>query len=111
MNDITIDRFENKPEFTSDLADFDNSKTELHIRADVKNRKLLNELNIEKLWLIGAREKDIIQEKKIRPEQVAEFKVYYHKKFIESWLKETESEFEFNRIWEIREKCITNLAE
>ena len=61
MNDITIERFENKPEFTSDLADFDNSKTELHIRADVKNRKLLNELNIEKLWLIGAKEKDIEQ--------------------------------------------------
>ena len=61
MNEISIDRFENKPEFTSDLADFDNSKTELHIRADVKNRKLLNELNIEKLWLIGAKEKDIEQ--------------------------------------------------
>lgn len=61
MNDITIDRFENKPEFISDLANFDNSKTELHIRADVKNRKLLNELNIDKLWLIGAKEKDIEQ--------------------------------------------------
>ena len=61
MNDITIDRFENRPEFISDLADFDNSKTELHIRADVKNRKLLNGLNIEKLWLIGAKEKDIEQ--------------------------------------------------
>ena len=61
MNDITIDRFENKPDFVSDLANFDNSKTELHIRADVKNRKLLNELNIEKLWLIGAKEKDIEQ--------------------------------------------------
>ena len=61
MSNITIDRFENKPEFISDLTDFDNSKTELHIRADVKNRKLLNELNIEKLWLIGAKEKDIEQ--------------------------------------------------
>ncbi|WP_289061180.1 hypothetical protein [uncultured Zobellia sp.] len=59
MNEISIDRFEKKPEFTSDLADFDNSKTELHIRADVKNRKLLKELNIENLWLIGAKEKDI----------------------------------------------------
>ncbi|PQB04342.1 internalin [Aureitalea marina] len=61
MNEISIDRFENKPGFTSDLADFDNSKMELHIRADVKNRKLLSELNIEKLWLIGAKEKDIEQ--------------------------------------------------
>jgi len=59
MKNITIARFENKPEFISDLADFDNSKTGLHIRADVKNRKLLNHLNIEELWLIGAKEKDI----------------------------------------------------
>ena len=56
-------------------------------------------------------EKDIIEETEIRPEQVSEFKVDYHKKFIESWLKETESEFEFDRIWQIREKCITNLTE
>ncbi|QTD36367.1 hypothetical protein JL193_09355 [Polaribacter batillariae] len=61
MKDIRIDRFETKPEFVSDLADFDNSKAELYIRANVKNRHLLNELNIEKLWLIGAKEKDIEQ--------------------------------------------------
>ncbi len=56
-------------------------------------------------------EKDIIQEKEIRPEQVAEFKVRYHKRFIENWLKEANSEFEFDQIWEIREKCIANLTE
>lgn len=56
-------------------------------------------------------EKDIIQEKEIKPEQVAEFKVTYHKKFIESWLKENDSEFEFDQIWQIREKCIENLTE
>lgn len=59
VNGISIDRIESKPRFVSDLADFDNSKTELHIRADVKNRKLLSDLKIEKLWLIGAKEKDI----------------------------------------------------
>lgn len=56
-------------------------------------------------------EKDIIQEKEIEPEQVAKFKVEYHKKFIENWLKESNSEFEFDQIWKIREKCITNLTE
>jgi hypothetical protein len=56
-------------------------------------------------------EKDIIQEKEIKPEQVTEFKVDYHKKFIEIWLKETNSEFEFDQIWKIREKCIMNLTE
>ena len=56
-------------------------------------------------------EKDIIQEKEIRPEQIVEFKIYYHKRFIENWLIKTDSEFEFDQIWEIREKCIANLTE
>ena len=56
-------------------------------------------------------ERDIIKEKLIEPNQVAEFKVDYHKKFIEDWLKETNSEFEFDQIWRIREKCIVNLTE
>lgn len=56
-------------------------------------------------------EKDIIKETEIRPDQVSEFKVDYHKKFIKSWLKESNSEFEFDQIWRIREKCITNLTE
>lgn len=56
-------------------------------------------------------EKDIIQEKEIEPKQVGEFKVAYHKKFIESWLKQSKSEFEFDQIWQIREQCIRNLTE
>lgn len=59
MKEIVINRFETKPEFTSDLIDFDQTKSELHIRPDVKNKKLLSKLNIEKLYLIGAKEKDI----------------------------------------------------
>lgn len=54
--------------------------------------------------------KDIIQEKEIKPEQVAEFKVDYHKKFIKSWLSKTKSKLEFHQIWHIREKCIANLT-
>lgn len=56
-------------------------------------------------------ENDIIQEKKIEPEQVADFKVFYHKEFLKNWLKQTNSEFEFDEIWKIREKCIENLTE
>jgi len=56
-------------------------------------------------------EKDIIQEKLIDPNQVAEFKVNYHKEFLKNWLNTTNSEFEFNQIWQIREKCIANLTE
>lgn len=56
-------------------------------------------------------EKEIIQEKEIEPEQVAKFKVDYHKGFVKNWLKQTNSEFEFDEIWQIREKCIENLTE
>jgi|TARA_B110000037_G_C16847635_1_gene394502 hypothetical protein len=56
-------------------------------------------------------EKDIIQEKIIKPSEVGEFKVNYHKRFIENWLRETNSELKFDRIWEVREKCIENLTE
>ena len=55
-------------------------------------------------------QKDIIQEKEIEPNQVSKFKVDYHKEFVKSWLKETNSKFTFNEIWRIREKCIENLT-
>lgn len=55
-------------------------------------------------------EKDIIQEIEIEPQEVIEFKVEYHKKFIKQWLKETNLGFEFEQIWKIREKCIFNLS-
>ncbi|WP_336068601.1 hypothetical protein [Mesoflavibacter sp. CH_XMU1404-2] len=56
-------------------------------------------------------EKDIIQEKLIEPNQVTEFKVDYHKEFLRNWLNEINSQFEFDQIWRIREKCIANLTE
>ena len=56
-------------------------------------------------------EKDIIQEKEIEPEQVAEFKVDYHKNFVKGWIKESHSKYEFDQLWKIREKCIANLTE
>ena len=55
-------------------------------------------------------EKDIIQEIDIQPEQVIDFKVTYHKAFIKNWLKATNSKFNFEQIWHIREKCIENLS-
>ena len=55
--------------------------------------------------------KDIIKERLIEPDQVAEFKVDYHKKFIENWLKESNSKLGFDQIWRVREKCIENLTE
>ena len=55
-------------------------------------------------------ERDILNELEIEPEQVAEFKVEYHKQFLINWISENEINRNFNEIWEIREKCITNLT-
>ena len=55
-------------------------------------------------------EKDLIQEIDIQPQQVIDFKVAYHKAFIKNWLKDTNSKFNFEQIWHIREKCIENLS-
>jgi len=55
-------------------------------------------------------ERDILNELEIEPEQVAEFKVDYHKEFLKKWISENKIEKEFNEIWKIREKCIENLT-
>lgn len=56
-----IEERNEKPDFVKDLANFDKSKTQLHIGVDVKNRSLLKDLKLEKLWLVGAKEKDLNQ--------------------------------------------------
>lgn len=53
---------------------------------------------------------DILKELEIKPEQVAEFKVEYHKEFLTKWITENNIKRDFNEVWQIREKCIENLA-
>ena len=55
-------------------------------------------------------ETDIIQEIEIEPEQIAKFKVDYHKAFIKNWIIENNIALDFNQIWHIRETCIENLS-
>jgi len=54
-------------------------------------------------------EKDIILEKEITPQQVAEFKVEFHQSFLKNWLNENEERYSFEEIWKIREACIKAL--
>jgi len=56
-------------------------------------------------------ERDILNELEIEPEKVAEFKVEYHKEFLKKWISENKIDRDFNEIWKMREKCITNLTE
>jgi hypothetical protein len=53
---------------------------------------------------------DLLEEIEIEPYQVADFKVNYHQKFIKNWLNESNSAISFEKIWEIREKCIQKLS-
>lgn len=54
---------------------------------------------------------DILEEQNIEPEQVAEYKVNYHKSYIEEWGQKNYPQFSFDEIWELREKCISALEE
>jgi hypothetical protein len=55
-----IETLPQKPkEFIKDLAEFDNAQTSLHMPATAKNIDRLKELQIDNLWLIGAKEKDL----------------------------------------------------
>jgi len=56
-------------------------------------------------------EKDVIEELEIQPEQVSEFKVEYHKTFLKHWLLKNNKKINFDEIWRIREKCISNLSQ
>ena len=56
-------------------------------------------------------ENDIIIELEIEAEQVAEFKVEYHRDYLKNWISKNNMERGFDEIWQIREKCIENLTE
>ncbi len=54
---------------------------------------------------------DVLEEIEIQPEQVSDFKINYHKNYINQWVKQHNLMFNFEQVWLIREKCITNLTE
>lgn len=52
----------------------------------------------------------LIEEIKIMPDQIAEYKVEYHKKFLTDWLQREELKLSLDELWSIREQCIADLA-
>ena len=57
-------------------------------------------------------EYELLEEIEILPNQIADFKVEYHKKFLQNWLNNnSEINFTLDEIWKIREKCIEDLTE
>lgn len=53
---------------------------------------------------------DLIKEIEILPEQVADFKVTFHKKFIKDWIEQNNIKLSLDEIWSLREKCIAKLS-
>lgn len=54
---------------------------------------------------------DIMEEIEILSSQVSTFKVDYHKAYIKNWIKESNQKKTFEEIWNLREQCISKLAE
>jgi hypothetical protein len=53
---------------------------------------------------------DLLEETEIESHQVGEFKIKYHQDFVKKWLIDNKSNFSFNEIWTVREKCIAYLS-
>lgn len=56
-------------------------------------------------------EKDLLEEKEITPDQVAEYKVEYHQNFLKRWLQKKKLNLSFEELWDIREQCILQLSQ
>lgn len=55
---------------------------------------------------------DLLEELEISPDQISEFKVNYHKKFLSTWLNEQPTiHYSLNELWAIREQCILDLED
>jgi len=56
-------------------------------------------------------ENDLILEIEMLPNQISNYKVELHKKYLKEWLnKNLEIKLDLNEIWKIREQCIQDLA-
>ena len=53
---------------------------------------------------------DLIEELEIAPDQITDFKVNYHKRYLLNWLKENKQlNLTLEQLWNIREQCIEDL--
>ena len=55
---------------------------------------------------------DLLEEQEICPDQIADYKVNYHKQFLSNWLLENPRQaFTPDEMWAIRENCIRALSD
>ncbi len=55
-------------------------------------------------------ENDILLETTIEPHQVSEFKMDFHKSYLQNWIKQNNIPLSLESVWKIRERCIANLS-
>ncbi|MES2477589.1 MAG: hypothetical protein V4561_00755 [Bacteroidota bacterium] len=56
-------------------------------------------------------EGELIEEIEIQPYQITDFKIAYHKQYLDGWLKEQASiNLSTDELWMIREQCIADLS-
>lgn len=56
-------------------------------------------------------ENDLIEEIEIRPDQIMDFKIAYHRKYLTDWLeRQTAINLSLDELWTIREQCIADLS-
>lgn len=53
---------------------------------------------------------DILEEQLIEPEQVSEFKVNYHKAYMQKWGEIHHPSLSFEELWTIREQCLSQIG-
>lgn len=54
---------------------------------------------------------ELIEEIEIRTDQIAEFKIIYHKQYLTNWLdKQRTLNLTLDQLWKIREQCIVDLS-
>jgi len=52
----------------------------------------------------------IILESVITPKQVGQYKIDFHKQFIQDWIIQKKITLSFNQVWQFREQCIQNIS-
>jgi hypothetical protein len=55
-------------------------------------------------------ELDILIETEINPDQITDFKVRYHRDYLDLWIKENQISYSLDEIWRIREECIAAIG-
>lgn len=54
---------------------------------------------------------DFLYEEIISPNQIGNYKVHLHQKWMRRWAQELHLDFNFDQLWELREKCIQALSQ